>query len=75
MKKLLDDIFDHDDSTYISFTTHSGSISSLLRIIKHREFRIPTGALIPVLVKAEITYAEPCYKESKRTTPIERTTI
>ena len=59
MKKLLDDIFTHDDSTYISFTTHSGSIASLLRVIGHREFRIPTGALMPVLVRADSTEAEP----------------
>lgn len=55
MKKLLDAIFTHDDSTYISFTTHSGSIASLLRVVGHREFRIPTGAVIPVLIKAEPT--------------------
>lgn len=59
MKKLLDDIFTHDNSTYISFTTHSGSIASLLRITGHREFRLPTGAVIPVLIKAEMTHAEP----------------
>lgn len=59
MRKLLGDIFTHDDSTYISFTTHSGSIASLLRITGHREFRVPTGAVIPVLIKAEMTHAEP----------------
>ena len=59
MKKLLDDIFAHDDSTYISFTTHSGSIASLLRVVGHREFRLPTGAVIPVLIKAEMAHAEP----------------
>lgn len=62
MKKLLDDIFTHDNSTYISFTTHSGSIASLLRITGHREFRLPTGAVIPVLIKAEMTHAEPSSK-------------
>lgn len=59
MKNLLDDIFTNDDSTYISFTTHSGSIASVLRVIGHREFRIPTGAVIPVLIKAEMSHAEP----------------
>ena len=54
MKKLLDDIFAHDESTYISFTTHSGSIASILRVIGHREFRLPTGAVIPVLIKGEM---------------------
>lgn len=59
MKKLLDDIVTHDDSTYISLTTHSGSIASLLRVIGHREFRLPTGAVIPVLIKADMSHAEP----------------
>lgn len=53
MKKLLDDIFARDDSTYVSFTTHSGSIASLLQVVGHREFRLPTGAVVPVLVRAE----------------------
>jgi broad specificity phosphatase PhoE len=30
-KEVLDDIFSHDDSTYISITSHSGEIGSLLR--------------------------------------------
>lgn len=30
-KKVLDDVFSSDDSTYISITSHSGEISSLLR--------------------------------------------
>ena len=58
MKKLLNDIYSRDDSTYISLTTHSGSIASLLRVIGHRDFRLPTGAIIPVLVKAETALSE-----------------
>ena len=50
--RFLDDIFEHDTSTYLSFTSHSGAIASLLRVLGHREFRLPTGGLIPVLVKA-----------------------
>lgn len=53
LKKLLDDIFTHDDSTYVSFSTHSGAISALLRNLGHRPFRLQTGGVIPVLVKAE----------------------
>lgn len=30
-KKVLDDVFENDDSTYISVTSHSGEIASLLR--------------------------------------------
>ena len=53
LKTLLDDIFTHDDSTYISFSSHSGAISALLRDLGHRPFRLSTGGVIPVLVKAE----------------------
>ena len=53
MEKLLDDVFAKDDSTYISFSSHSGSIASILRVIGHRPFSLVTGAVIPVLVKAE----------------------
>jgi broad specificity phosphatase PhoE len=52
-KQLLDDVFMHDKSTYISFTSHSGEIGSILRILGHRTFSLNTGAVIPVLVKAE----------------------
>lgn len=30
-KTVLDDVFSHDDNTYISITAHSGTISSILR--------------------------------------------
>lgn len=53
LKRFLDDIFTHDDSTYISFSSHSGAISALLRDLGHRPFRLSTGGVIPVLVKAE----------------------
>lgn len=49
---LLDDVFQHDSSTVVSFTSHSGSIASLLRVLGHREFKLQTGALIPLVVKA-----------------------
>ncbi|KAI4109959.1 MAG: hypothetical protein L6R37_000309 [Teloschistes peruensis] len=52
MKRLLDDIFTNNDSVFVSLTAHSGAICSLLRVLGHREFRLPTGAVIPVLVKA-----------------------
>ncbi|EXJ90934.1 hypothetical protein A1O1_04041 [Capronia coronata CBS 617.96] len=52
-KQLLDDIFSSDRSTYISFTSHSGEIASILRVLGHRTFPLNTGAVIPVLVRAE----------------------
>lgn len=54
LKSLLDDVFTHDQSSYISFTSHSGTIAAILRIINHRPFRLAVGSVIPVLVKAEM---------------------
>ncbi|GME21826.1 putative phosphoglycerate mutase protein [Neofusicoccum parvum] len=53
LKTLLDDVFTHDANTFISFTSHSGSIGSILKAVSHRTFSLVTGAVIPVLVKAE----------------------
>lgn len=53
MLTLLDDVFTHDDHTWISMTSHSGTISTILDVIGHRSFSLSTGAVIPVLVKAE----------------------
>lgn len=51
-QKLLDDVFAHDGHSFISFTSHSGSIASLLRVVCHRQLRLPTGGLMPMLLKA-----------------------
>ncbi|KKY20430.1 putative phosphoglycerate mutase family protein [Diplodia seriata] len=53
LKTLLDDIFAHDPNTFISLTSHSGSIRSVLAAVGHRDFSLLTGAVIPVLVRAE----------------------
>lgn len=53
-KTVLDDIFTHDTATWISITSHSGEISSLLKALGHRSFSLSTGQIIPVLVKAEM---------------------
>ncbi|KAI0105250.1 phosphoglycerate mutase-like protein [Nemania sp. FL0031] len=52
-KIVFDDIFTHDDSTWISLTTHSGQISVSLSVLGHRAFSLSTGQAIPVLVKAQ----------------------
>ena len=51
---LLDDVFENDQNTWISFTSHSGAIAGLLRVVGHRPFPLLTGSVIPVLVKAEL---------------------
>ncbi|KAF2727387.1 phosphoglycerate mutase-like protein [Polyplosphaeria fusca] len=57
-KKVLDDVFSNDDSTYLSITSHSGEIASLLRVLGHRTFGLSTGAAIPVLVKISTLQGE-----------------
>ncbi|MCJ1308672.1 hypothetical protein MMC25_002326 [Agyrium rufum] len=54
LKTLFDDIFDTDPNTWLSLSAHSGAIASILRVIGHRPFPLPTGAVIPVLVKRTI---------------------
>ncbi|KAF2186159.1 phosphoglycerate mutase family protein [Zopfia rhizophila CBS 207.26] len=53
MTQLLDDVFSHDEGAFLSFTSHSGAIASILEAIDHRPFDLETGGVIPVFVKAE----------------------
>jgi hypothetical protein len=53
LKRFLDDVFAHDDNQFVSFTAHSGAITSVLEVVGHRRFGLQTGGVIPVLVKAE----------------------
>lgn len=57
IKKLLDDVFSTDDAELISFTAHSGTIRALYTAIGHREVWVGPGAMVPVLVKAELEEA------------------
>jgi broad specificity phosphatase PhoE len=52
MKLLLDDIFAHDKNTFISGTSHGGSIGSLLYGVGHTGFSLNTGGIVPVFLKA-----------------------
>ncbi|MCJ1471388.1 hypothetical protein MMC13_000027 [Lambiella insularis] len=53
LQRLLDDVFENDGATWISFTSHSGAIAGLLRVLGHRPFVLLTGSVIPVLVRAK----------------------
>lgn len=51
-QQLLDDIFNEEPKArVVSLTIHSGAIASFLRVTGHRTFAVPTGGLIPVLVR------------------------
>jgi broad specificity phosphatase PhoE len=51
-RTFMDELFSSDRSTYVSLTSHSGAIASKLRVLGHRDFPLPTGGMIPLLVKA-----------------------
>jgi hypothetical protein len=54
IKTFLDDILTaNSDNTFISVTAHSGAITSILDVVGHRRFKLQTGGVIPVLVRAE----------------------
>ena len=59
-KRVLDQVYAEltKEIEYVSVTSHSGEIGSLLQVLGHRSFSLSTGAVIPVLVKAE-TLDEP----------------
>lgn len=55
-KIVLDEVFVAEENkavSVVSVTTHSGEAASLLRVLGHRVFGLVTGAIIPVLVRAE----------------------
>lgn len=58
-KKVLDEVFSTDPADVISITTHSGEGASLLRVLGHIQFSLVTGAIIPVLVRAETITGSP----------------
>lgn len=57
-KTVLDEVFASDRHTWLSITSHSGEIASILRVLGHIPFSLVTGAVIPVLVKAEVVKAQ-----------------
>ncbi|KAG9229240.1 histidine phosphatase superfamily [Amylocarpus encephaloides] len=53
LRRAVDEIFGSDKNTWISISSHSGAIASILRVLGHQTFSLGTGQVIPVLVKAE----------------------
>ncbi|KAI1081436.1 phosphoglycerate mutase-like protein [Whalleya microplaca] len=54
VKTLLDDVFSESDKTIVSFTAHSGLVRALYDVTKHRDVWVAAGAMVPLLVKAEV---------------------
>lgn len=40
------------ENSYVSTTTHAGCIRAFILVVGHRRFTIPTGGMIPLVVKA-----------------------
>ncbi|KAF2832352.1 phosphoglycerate mutase-like protein [Ophiobolus disseminans] len=58
LAQLLDDVFSSDGNVFLSFTSHSGAIASVLEVVGHRRFALETGGVIPVVVKAVKVHGE-----------------
>jgi broad specificity phosphatase PhoE len=50
---FLDDVFENEEGVFVSMTSHSGAIGSMLDVVGHRRFALETGGVIPVVVRAE----------------------
>ena len=50
---FLDDVFSSDENVFLSLTSHSGAIASILEAVGHRDFKLETGGVIPVVLRAE----------------------
>ncbi|EFQ89969.1 hypothetical protein PTT_13574 [Pyrenophora teres f. teres 0-1] len=50
---FLDEVIAEDGGVFLSMTSHSGAIGSLLEVVGHRKFRLETGGVIPIFIKAE----------------------
>jgi broad specificity phosphatase PhoE len=57
IRGFLDDLFANDSEHIVSVTCHSGSVVALYEVIGHPEVRVAPGAIIPVLIKAEVVDA------------------
>ncbi|CAI5756114.1 unnamed protein product [Candida verbasci] len=53
INKVLQQIFDYDNNEIINITSHAGTIRSFITVVGHRKFTIPTGGIIPILIKGE----------------------
>ncbi|KAJ1300361.1 hypothetical protein OPQ81_005180 [Rhizoctonia solani] len=55
LKLALDQIFGsllNKNDIFISITAHSGTIAAALRMLGHKEYVLPTGGVIPVVIQA-----------------------
>ena len=51
VRGVLDELWRTEGDVYISVTAHGGTVKGILRNFGHREFRLQTGGMIPVVVR------------------------
>ncbi|KAJ8519676.1 hypothetical protein ONZ45_g3422 [Pleurotus djamor] len=54
VKTVIDHVFNHDPGNFISITSHSGMINGFLMAIGRPFYRLPTGGVLPVVVKGTV---------------------
>jgi broad specificity phosphatase PhoE len=50
-RAALDSIFTQERRMVISITSHGGTIASTLRVLGHRDYKLGTGGIMPVVVR------------------------
>lgn len=54
---FLQQLFErHPHDHFVSITSHAGMIRAFISVIGHRKFTVPTGGMVPVVVRAERKY-------------------
>ncbi|KAJ8507323.1 hypothetical protein ONZ45_g10294 [Pleurotus djamor] len=54
VKTVIDHVFTHEQGTFISVTSHSDMINAFLASIGRPSFCLPTGGVLPVVVKGTL---------------------
>lgn len=49
--RFLQNLFDTFKDEYVSITSHAGMIRAFITVVGHRKFTVPTGGMVPVVVK------------------------
>lgn len=51
-RAILDRVFDADVEQFVSITAHGGIINAILRVVGRQTYFLPTGGVLPIVIKA-----------------------
>jgi hypothetical protein len=52
VRSVLDFLWEQgEDEVFVSITAHGGTVAAILANVGHREFKLQTGGMIPVVVR------------------------